>query len=153
MKILQLCKKFPYPLKDGESIAVTYLSQALHASGCEVSLLAMNTSKHYFDMETLPQSFNHYRQIWTVDVDNKINPLEAFKNIFSSQSFHIQRFIFSAYAKKLEQILRENEFDVIQLETLYLTPYIDLIRQYSKAKIVLRNAFRQMKKIQLNAFI
>ena len=28
MKILQLCKKFPFPLKDGESIAVTYLSKA-----------------------------------------------------------------------------------------------------------------------------
>ena len=30
MKILQLCKKFPYPLKDGESIAVTYQSKAFH---------------------------------------------------------------------------------------------------------------------------
>ncbi len=139
MKILQLCKKFPYPLKDGESIAVTYLSKALHQSRCEVSLLAMNTSKHYFDMDTLPQSFDHYRDIWTVEVDNKIKISEAFLNIFSSQSFHIQRFVSKEYEAKLIEVLSENEYDVIQLETLYLTPYIDTIRKYSKAKIVLRS--------------
>ena len=43
MKVLQLCKKFPYPLKDGESIAVTFLAKALHDLGCEVSLLARAT--------------------------------------------------------------------------------------------------------------
>ncbi len=139
MKILQLCKKFPFPLKDGESIAVTYLSRAMQNMGCEVSLLAMNTTKHYFDLATLPKSFNHYHHIWTVEVDNRINPLAAFANLFSTQSYHIQRFISNDYANKLIEILSENQFDVIQLETLYLTPYIDLIRQYSSAKIVLRS--------------
>ena len=61
MKILQLCKKFPYPLKDGESIAVTYMTQAMYAQGAEITLLAMNTTKHYLDIDTLPASFNHYK--------------------------------------------------------------------------------------------
>jgi glycosyltransferase involved in cell wall biosynthesis len=139
MKVLQLCKKFPFPLKDGESIAVTYLSSAMNHIGCEVSLLAMNTKKHYFDLANLPKSFNHYNKIWSVYVDNKINPLEAFANLFSTQSYHIQRFISDDFSKKLIEVLKENSFDVIQLETLYLTPYIDIIRQYSDAKIVLRS--------------
>ena len=50
MRILQLCKKFPYPLKDGEAIAVNSISKSLHQLGCEVTLLAMNTTKHYFDL-------------------------------------------------------------------------------------------------------
>ena len=49
MKILFLCKKFPYPLKDGESIAVSNLCKELKALGCDISLLSMNTSKHYSD--------------------------------------------------------------------------------------------------------
>lgn len=126
-------------MKDGESIAVTHMSRAMNEIGIEVSLLAMNTSKHYFDMATLPKSFNHYRHIWTANVDNRLKPLDAFLNLFSSQSYHIQRFISKEYADLLRSILCEHTFDVIQLETLYLTPYIDLIREYSDAKIVLRS--------------
>ena len=50
MKILQLCKKFPYPMIDGESLAVNYLSKSLAELGCEITLLTMNTSKHYYDI-------------------------------------------------------------------------------------------------------
>lgn len=126
-------------MKDGESIAVTHMSSAMKELGVEVSLLAMNTTKHYFDMATLPKSFNHYRNIWTTKVDNRLKPFDAFLNLFSSQSYHIQRFISEDYANLLKGVLSEHSFDVIQLETLYLTPYIDIIREYSNAKIVLRS--------------
>jgi polysaccharide biosynthesis protein PslH len=49
MKILQLCKKFPFPQKDGETIAITTMAKALNELGCEVNLLAMNTRKHWID--------------------------------------------------------------------------------------------------------
>ena len=78
MKILQLCKKFPFPLKDGESIAVTYLSKALHELNCKITLLSMNTQKHYMDIDKLPSDYNHYEAIHTVYLDNRIKPLDAF---------------------------------------------------------------------------
>ncbi len=138
MKILQLCKKFPYPLKDGESIAVTYLSKALHVLGCEMTLLCMNTTKHYTDIKTLPQNFNHYKEIHVSDLDNSIKPLEAFKNLFSKDSYHVSRFVSKDYENKLISLLKNNSFDIIQLETLYLAPYVDTIRKYSKALITMR---------------
>ena len=52
MKLLQICKKFPFPVKDGESIAVTNLGIAYSQLGVEVTLLAMNTSKHPVDVAT-----------------------------------------------------------------------------------------------------
>lgn len=139
MRILQLCKKFPFPLKDGESLAVTYLSKALNELGCEVTLLAMNTSKHYFDTNHLPDDFNHYQSIYFTELDNRLNPFEAFVNLFSKDSYHITRFVSPAFEKILIQLLSENEYDIIQLESLYLAPYIDIIRQYSKAKIAMRS--------------
>lgn len=138
MKVLQLCKKFPFPLKDGESIAVTHLSKALKEHGCQITLLAMNTSKHFFDTNLLPEYFNHYQAIHTVEVDNSIKPWAAFRNLFSSDSYHIERFISKEFEAKLIQILQKETFDVVQLETLYLAPYIDTIRQYSKASIAMR---------------
>lgn len=138
MKILQLCKKFPYPLRDGESIAVNNLSRALKEEGCEISLLAMNTSKHYYDSKILPTALSHYREIITVDVDNRIRPWDAFKNLFSDDSYHIARFVVPAFTEKLYRVLSENEYDLIQLETPYLAPYIPVIRKLSKAPIAMR---------------
>ena len=138
MKILQLSKKFPFPLKDGESIAITNLAKAFDALGSAVTLLAMNTSKHWFDPSLLPVGFDHYQSVHAVDVDNRIKPAAAFRNLFSKRSYHIERFENQQFANKLIEILQTNTFDVVQLETLYLAPYIPIIRRYSNALIALR---------------
>lgn len=138
LHILQVCKKFPFPLKDGESIAIHNLSRALVRTGARVSLLAMNTSRHPFTGDATPAALGHYHQVEMVDVDNRIKPWDAFCNLFSSRSYHIQRFVSSAFAKKLIQLIEENEYDVIQMETVYLSPYIPLIRKHSTAYISMR---------------
>ncbi len=138
MKILQLCKKFPYPLKDGESIAITYLSNALHDLGCEITLLSMNTSKHYMDISELPADFNHYKEIHVSALDNSLNPVAAFKNLFSRDSYHVSRFVSPDFSNKLIELLKVNDYDVVQLETLYLAPYIDVIKEHSSAIITMR---------------
>lgn len=138
MKILQLCKKFPYPLKDGETIAVTYLSKALVELGCEITLLCMNTSKHYTNVEDIPEDYNHYSDIRFVDIDNSVTPFGALSNLFSKESYHVSRFVSKEFKSAIVELLNEKQFDVIQLETLYLAPYVDLIREHSDALITMR---------------
>lgn len=138
MKILQLCKKFPYPLMDGESIAVHNLSKSLQQQGCEVTLLAMNTLRHYYEAEQIPDGLRHYKAVHRVDIDNRIKIHEAFFNLFSRDSYHITRFISSDFSAQLVKLLQQEEYDVVQLETLYLAPYIPLIRQHSQAIIAMR---------------
>jgi glycosyltransferase involved in cell wall biosynthesis len=50
----------------------------------------------------------------------------------------VERFISDAFAHKLKDILREEEFDIIQFEMTFMSPYLELVRQNSKAKTVLR---------------
>lgn len=138
MKILQLCKKFPHPVKDGESIAITYLAKALGELGCEVTLLAMNTRKHPVDTTALPADLDYYAAVHAVPVDNRIRPAAALQNLFSDRSYHIERFEDAGFAQKLRELLRRERFDVVQLETLYLAPYVPLIRENSPALVVLR---------------
>ena len=138
MRILQISNKFPYPLKDGAAIAITYLAKAFDALGHEVSLLSMNTSKHWFDTASLPSDFNHYQAVYTTYVDNRIRPLPALLNLFTNKSYHIERFEDAGFAAKLREILQKQDFDVVQLESLYLAPYISVIRKYSRAAVVLR---------------
>ena len=80
MKILQLCNKFPYPLKDGAAIAITYLAKAYAELGHEVSLLSMNTSKHWFEVADLPHDFDHYTALHTVFVDNRMIAFACVRN-------------------------------------------------------------------------
>lgn len=140
MKILQLCKKFPYPPKDGEVIAINTLSKSLTSLGAEVTLLTMNTSKHPVNVAELPSEFTKvYKAVYDVPIYNHITALGAIKNLFEKESYHVTRFISKDFSKKLIEILRGEEFDVVQLETVFLTPYIDVIRENSNAIIALRS--------------
>jgi len=124
---------------DGESIAVYYLSRALRDQGCTIDLLSMNTVKHYTELSSLPDSFDHYCEIKTIDVDNRVRVGSAFINLFSRKSYHISRFESKAYSKALEKMLETADYDIVLLETLYLTPYVKTIRKYSNAKIIMRS--------------
>jgi polysaccharide biosynthesis protein PslH len=138
LKILQLTKKFPYPIKDGEAIAIHHLASSYKALGAKVTLLCMNTPKHYFDESQLPADFQTYQSIHSVAVDSAVKAIPAFLNLFTSKSYHISRFDSEAYHQKLSKLLQQEQFDIIQLETVFLAPYIATIRQFSKAKIVMR---------------
>lgn len=139
MRILQLCHKFPFPLKDGAAIASTYLAKAFAGLGHDVSLLSMNTSKHWFDTRNLPTNFDHYTDIHTVYVDNRIRPIPAFLNLLSHKSYHVARFESETFSHKLQEILLGKDVEIVLLESLYLAPYIPVIRRYAPdAAVVLR---------------
>jgi polysaccharide biosynthesis protein PslH len=96
MRVLQLCKKFPFPLKDGEAIAVVNLSRSLRDAGAQITLLAMNTSKHPTDLDTLPPDFCQiFEQIHAVFINNFITPQGALYNLlFEREAYHVTRFVF-----------------------------------------------------------
>lgn len=136
MKILQLHNKIPYPPKDGGSIGVWNYTFELAKQGHDVTLLAMNTKKHYCDLKSIPNEINDLINIISVDIDAPITFRGALSNLlFSKKPYNAQRFILKSYKDKLEELLSNNTFDIIQLEGLYLCPYISSIRKFSKALI------------------
>jgi glycosyltransferase involved in cell wall biosynthesis len=98
----------------------------------------MNTHKHYSDPDNLPESYNYFSSIHTVDLDTSIKPLKAFASMISGESYHVSRFNSEVFRAKLIEVLHKEKFDIVQLETLYLAPYVDTIREYSDARIVMR---------------
>ena len=139
MNILQVTKKFPFPEKDGESIAICNLSRGLVHNGATVSLLAMNTSKHFYELKEVPNELNHYKDIIGVAVKNSFNLLSFLGSFFSKKPFHVLRIKEPSFEIKLIEILKNNSFDIVQLESIYLAEYIPIIRKWSNAKIAIRN--------------
>ncbi|MBQ1606060.1 MAG: glycosyltransferase, partial [Bacteroidales bacterium] len=139
MKILVLANKMPYPPKDGGAIATLSLARSLHRCGCEVDLLAMNTPKHFCRVEDIPAEISSEINFYAVEVDTTIKATKALKNLlFSSKPYNAERFVNEAFAERLKALLSEEQYDVVQLEGLYLCPYIETIRKFSSAKIALR---------------
>jgi polysaccharide biosynthesis protein PslH len=139
MKILQLTNKIPYPPRDGGAIATLSLSLSFARQGHQVTLLGMNTSKHYCDMENLPDSITSHIKMESVDVNTDLSFWDAIKNLlFSRLPYNATRFISKNFSNKLIEILQNQKFDVIQLEGLYMAYYIDVIRKHSDALIALR---------------
>ena len=73
-----------------------------------------------------------------IEVDTRLKPMDALVNLFSSRSYHIERFYNRSFEKRLIEILGEAEYDIIQLESIFCAPYLDAIREHSKAKVVVR---------------
>lgn len=139
MKILQVCSKIPFPPKDGGSIAMNILTHGLINAGNAVDVLSVNTSKHFINIDDVDLNYRNKTNYRVVFIDTSIKPLDAFLNLFSNKSYNISRFYSLDFEKALIELLQSKEYDIIHLETLWVTPYVDVIRKYSKAKIVLRS--------------
>jgi glycosyltransferase involved in cell wall biosynthesis len=139
MKILQVCSKTPYPSKDGGSIAMNIVTEGLIANGNQVTVLAINTPKHFIRDEEIDPAYRKKTDYSSVFIDTSIKPLAAFLNLFSNQSYNITRFYSRQFEEMLTALLSKENFDIVQLETLWVTPYVETIRKRSKAKIVFRS--------------
>ena len=107
-------------------------------AGHQVKILAINSEKFNVKESDIPDEYKQKTGIELIDVDLRVKPMKAFANLFSKKSYHVERFISMEFKERLAEVLDKELFDVVQLEMLYMTPYVDTIREHSKAMIVLR---------------
>lgn len=139
MKILQIMNRIPYPLNDGGSIGIHYYMKGYLDAGVQLSVLAMNTSRDYFPIENLPPIYKRLNHFEVIDINTDLHWKAALKNIlFEKTSYNVQRFNQEKVHQRLQSLLQKEDFDIVHLDSLFVTDYIPTIRKYSKAKIVLR---------------
>jgi glycosyltransferase involved in cell wall biosynthesis len=133
-----LLNRIPFPLNDGGAIGAYNFVRGYVEAGCELTCLAMNTTKHKIDVKDTGDAFAGVKNFISVPVDNSIKPFSAFLNLLSTRSYIIERFSSSDYEKALVTLLKENTFDIVHVDGLPPCLYIDTIRQNTSAKIVQR---------------
>ena len=144
MRILQIVPKPPLPSVDGGTLAMHSITEALlkqHTESPyqnEVMVLAISTKKHPFLTAQMPAAYKLKTKIEAVFINTNVTFFSALFNLFSSSCYNVNRFYSLNFERKLITILQKNTFDIIQLESLYIASYIDVIRKNSKAKIILR---------------
>lgn len=137
MKILNISNRVPYPLRDGGAIAHYRQIKEMSAQGVEIYLLALNTKKHRVSEEDLVQHFAPYCRYKCLDIDTTPALIPALQSWFSGKSYNIERFRHQPMHEAIDQIFQTEHFDLIQLESLFVAPYLEQLKSYG-IPIVLR---------------
>ncbi len=139
MRILQLCNKPPYPPIDGGTKAMFGIAMGLLHNGHDVKVMCITTPKHPFDPDTVPTEIMDHTRMEGIFVDTSLNIVDAFTDLVTADNYNISRFFSPDMDIRLIRLLTREKYDVVLLESLFMTPYIATIRRYTKARIVLRS--------------
>lgn len=134
-----VCHKMPYPPNDGGAIATLNMIKGFAHLGWRVQVITMQTPKHNYSINALPKKLTEKINWIDVFVNTRISSVRAFLNLlFSKKPYNAVRFHSQKFSEAIRRHLTNNEYNIVQLEGLYVSPYISDIRDYSKAKIALR---------------
>ncbi|MXV51055.1 glycosyltransferase [Pedobacter sp. HMF7647] len=135
MKILILTNQVPFPPVSGYPIVVYNTIKGLLARGADVTVFSLKNARTQVDAQDPILS---KIQFVTATINPDLNWFRLMMNFFGRKSIDLARFYQSAPASKFRNFLKHNEFDVIQIEGLFVMPYLSIIKQISKAKVVYR---------------
>lgn len=138
LKILVLMNRIPFPLNDGGAIGSYNFVKGYAEAGCAVTVLSMNTTRHFVNPEHVKDTMFRYATMHIVDVDNRIKPLPALLNLFKEGSYITERFQSESFAARLKSLLLAEQFDVVHVDGIPCALYIDIIRKFSSARISYR---------------
>jgi len=136
VKVLLIAHKNPYPPDDGGKMGIYTMIEGLLSNNIQLDVLLMNPTKIFRPLEKflVPKKINYIDAV-TIDTNVKILPL-IYNLLFQKESYFVTRFIDKNFEKKLEEILTKNNYDIVQLESIFSAVYLPLIKKYTN-KIVL----------------
>jgi len=139
MKILIISDKPPLPGTSGGALAVRASVSGLSRNGAEVDVVAAETQKHRAQVknsgngDTLPGKYT------CIQINTRIRPIALLLNLFfSSKPYNVRRHYSKRFASGLKEILEKNSYDIIQLEGINTTVYINDIRKITDTAIAYR---------------
>lgn len=104
-----------------------------------VKHIAISTEKHPFKLDNYPKEIRDKTNPEAVCINTKVTPLKAISALFKSGSYNINRFFNNDMNQLLSATLRETKFDIIILESIYSSPYLESLRQSFDGKIFIRS--------------
>lgn len=139
MNVLHFTNKPIFPILDGGRIAMHHLMVNLLDVGFNVKNVTISTPKHPFDINAFPKELREIIEVEDVFINTDTKVWDAIKAFVKKESYNVVRYKSKDVEDKLIEILQENIFELIVIESTFLLLYVDLFRKYSDAKIILRS--------------
>jgi Glycosyltransferase len=138
MRVLQLTPRLPYPPSDGGRVVMLQIAKAMQRLGADVRILSLNPRKQHGDVEKAGHALAPI-PIDAVEIDTSAHIASALRSFQIGAPHLVARFFSPRFARALRELLQTESFDVVQLESPFLLPYLPTIRQASRAAVVLRS--------------
>lgn len=121
---------------DGGCLAIDAMTAGLMSAGAQVKVLTASTRKHPLILESLDPEYIEQTDLEGVDLETGLDVRDAFIALMNGASYNISRFYSHQYAMVLKKILSRQRYDVVHLESLYTTPYIETIRNHAPTALI-----------------
>ncbi len=138
MRVLLVTNRVPFPANSGYPIVIYNTVKGLLEEGAEVTVFSLNATGIPPQLAALNDPMLSKIGFHSAEVNQKLSAWEIVRNVLARKSSHVARFYKSVPVAKLKNLLHKNSYDIIQLEGLFVMPYLNLVRQHSTAKIVYR---------------
>jgi sugar transferase (PEP-CTERM/EpsH1 system associated) len=130
MRVLQFAPRVCWPLDTGAKLRNYHLARVL-AQRARVSLLAF--IDHELSSNSLPA---FYEQVITVPRDSAYTPAKVVRGVLGKTPLPVLNYTTDAMKQKLERLVSENDFDIIQVESIHLMSYLPIIRKARRQPMV-----------------
>ena len=138
MRILQLTPRVAWPPTDGGRVVMLQVAQALHRLGADVEVLSLNPRRQRVDPVAAQKALAPV-PFEAIDIDTSAHVTALLRSFRVRAPQLVTRFYSPRFEATLRSVLREREFDVVQVESPFLLPYVRAIRESSRAAVVLRS--------------
>lgn len=137
-KILQITHKPAYPALDGGCLEMAKMSQFYqNHSEYELSVFTISTEKHPFSQPEFTAANLLPEQVTHVQATTKPTAIGGLKSILNQNSYNLSRFCTHAIRNELKALLRSQQFDLIQFESVFSAQLWQEVTQHSTAKLIL----------------
>ncbi|MDN3583496.1 glycosyltransferase family 4 protein [Mucilaginibacter flavus] len=138
MKILILTHRVPFPQNGGYAIVVCNTIKGLIVLGHDVSLVSLD-AQTYGGGSHERDELQDKIQYTSYKINISVSMVDAMVNLFRKKSNNVDRFYDPEFEKLLVRELKRDDYDIIQFEGLFVTPYLAAVRKVSKAKLIYRS--------------
>jgi len=112
------------------------MTEGFLENGAEVKVLTAATHKHPILMDTLDTAYLDATDLEAVRIETRLDIRDAYVSFMNGDSYNISRFYAHHYAMVVKQALFRKRYDVVHLESLYTTPYIETIRRHAPNALI-----------------
>jgi glycosyltransferase involved in cell wall biosynthesis len=105
-------------------------------NGAQVKVLTASTHTHPIRMDELDPAYLDATDLEAVRIETELDIRDAYVALMNRDSYTISRFYAHHHAMVIKQALSRRRYDVIQLESLYTTPYINTIRRHAPNALI-----------------
>lgn len=150
MQILIITASLPYPPASGGAIRTLGIIHGLYQAGHEITLLSFHTGITSPYETPLADYCTH---IETVSSPTRRSVVDRLKTLFFSQEPDIARRFYDVnFAETLRQLLRENEYDLIQFEAIETICYLPVAQAEQPEAKLSFDTFNAEYALQRNMF-